>query len=374
MSLFYPTRDFGRFGLGMGLTPALLHERFGADLGERFHSDILFRVRTVMEIDRLAWESFGDLGLGYEEPFPRATVEPFGHRFVPVMYGSGCAFAAAEEPAARYRRLDPAELAGLPAWTPERFEASEPVRRVAEQVSVLRARYDDLDGYAARMGYNPHYRPLSALQNLGSVINTAVSTFGEEILCLYEDDPGLLKAFYRNVTDLMLLCLQRFPRLDGRTLDHVFVGDCTVAMISPRQYEACNLAFDAELCRHAQSIGARFLVHQDSGASPHLANYARMVAGAAADLDVGQDTDFQEAARRFPGASVNCILFPSWIASTPMEEIRAELLRLMRAGLAFPRFTFSIFEVDPALAAGRIHEFTEVFRQCAETASREGTS
>ena len=372
MPLFYPTQSFGRFGLGMGLTAALLHQRFGLDMGERFHADILWRVQALMEIDRLVWETFGELGLGYEEPFPRATVEPFGHRFMPAMYGSACTFAAGEEPAARYRRLDPAELAALPPWTPERFEAAAPVRKVIEQVSALRAHYDYLDEHAARMDYNPHYRPLSALQNLGSVINTAVSTFGEEVLFLYEDDPPLLRAFYRNVTDLMLRCLDYFPRLDGRPLDHVFVGDCTVAMISPRQYEACNLSFDAELSRYAASIHARFLVHQDSGASPHLAAYARL--GAVAELDFGQDTDFDEAARRFPGASVNCILFPSWIRATPLQEIRAELTRLMRAGRAFPRFTFSVFEVDPALAAGRIHQFVEVFRQCAETASREGTS
>jgi len=371
MPLFYPTRFFGRFGLGMGLTSALLHEKFGLDFGERFHSDILFRVRALMEIDRLAWEAFGDLGLGYEEPFPRATIEPFGHRFVPVLYGSECAYAASEEPAARHRRLDPAGLASLPAWTPERFDASDAVRQVASQLATLRAHHDSLEEYAARMDYNPHYRPLSSLQNLGSVINTAVSTFGEDILLLYEDDPALLKAFYRNVTDLMLLCLDRFPRLDGRRLDHVFVGDCTVAMISPRQYEACNLSFDAELSRYASSIGARFLVHQDSGVTPHLSNYARL--GAVHELDFGQDTDFSETARLFPGASANCILFPSWIAATPLEEIRSELRRLMRAGRAFTRLTFSIFEVDPALAAGRIHEFTEVFRQCAETASREDT-
>ena len=370
MPLFYPTRFFGRFGLGMGLTSAPLHERFGLDFGERFHADILFRVRTLMEIDRLVWEAFGSLGLGYEEPFPRATIEPFGHRFIPVLYGSDCAYAAAEEPAARYRRLDPAELGSLPGWTPERFEASDAVRQVVSQARTLQARYDRLDEYAARMEYNPHYRPLSSLQNLGSVINTAVSVFGEEVLLLYEDDPALLRAFYRNVTDLMLLCLRQFPQVDGRRLDHVFVGDCTVAMISPRQYEACNLAFDAELCGYAASIGADFLVHQDSSATPHLSNYARL--GAVQELDFGQDTDFSEAARLFPGASANCILFPSWLAATPVEEIRSELTRLMRAGRPFKRFTFSIFEVDPVLAAGKIHELAEVFRQCAETASREG--
>jgi hypothetical protein len=205
---------------------------------------------------------------------------------------------------------------------------------------------------------------MERLQNLGSVINTAVSVFGEQVLCLYMDDPDLLKLFYRSVTDLMLVCLRRFPAIDGKPLANVFVGDCTVAMISPRQYAACNAAFDRELAVFAESIGAGFLVHQDSDATPHLANYGGL--GRVRGLDVGQDTDFEKAAELFPNASVNCILFPSWIRATSPEGIREELARLMRIGRSFADFTFSIFEVDPALAEGRVFELYDIFRECAQ--------
>ena len=365
MPLFYPTARIGRYGLGLGLTPRLLHERFGLDLGERFHRDILFRIDALMEIDRRVWESFRGLGLGYERPFPRATIEPFGHRFVPALYGCRISYAEAEEPAARLRTLDPEELRALPAWTPERWQQQEAVREVLDQARVARERWGDARAEAERrLGYNPHYQPLSSLQNLGSAINTAVSVFGEQVLCLYLDDPQLLRGFYRNVTDLMLLCLRFFPAQDGRRLTDVFVGDCTVAMISPRQYAECNLDFDRELSGYAASIGARFLVHQDSDTSPHLDNYRAL--GPVHGLDVGQDTDFERAAALFPEASVNCILFPSWLASTPLEGIREELSRLMRIGQSFQDFTFTIFEVDPALAQGRIFEFYDVFKECAE--------
>jgi hypothetical protein len=368
--LFYPVQRFGRFGLGMGLTARLLHDRFGLDVGERFHRDLLHRVEAVGEVDRLVWKAFGSIGLGFAEPFPRATIEPFGHRFVPVLYGCECVYSADEEPAVRPRPLGSGTLASLPAWTPERFAAAEPVKEVVAQAKLARDRYGDACAEARRrMGYNPHERPLSSLQNLGSVINTAVSTFGEQVLCLYADDPDALRRFYRGVTDLMLLCLRTFPALDGEALPAVFVGNCTVAMISPGNYAQCNAAFDRELAGFARSIGARFLVHQDSGTTPHLAGYAGL--GPVDGLDVGQDTDFAAAARLFSGASANCILFPSWIRATPPEGIREELSRLMRAGLAFTDFTFSIFEVDPDLAAGKIVEFHGIFRECAERISRE---
>ncbi len=39
MSLFYPALSFGRFSLSCGLTPSLLHARYGLDYGERLHRD-----------------------------------------------------------------------------------------------------------------------------------------------------------------------------------------------------------------------------------------------------------------------------------------------------------------------------------------------
>jgi hypothetical protein len=360
--LFYSPQTFGRFSLSLGLTPRLLHERFGLDNGERFHKDVLYRIETLMEMDRLVWDSFREIGLGYREPFPRATIEPFGHRFVPALYGSPCLYSAGEEPAAVLRKLDPQELRELAPWTAETLKKTEAVREVIAQYRTARKRYGDLAAFADRMGYNPHYRPLSCQQNLGSVINTAMSVFGQEALLLYVDDPELLRTLYRHVTDLMLLCLDFFSEEEGRRPQELFVGDCTVAMISPRNYEECNLAFDRELMEYARSIGARFLVHQDSDVTPHLVNYARL--GYVQDLDFGQDTDFQKAAELFPGCGANCILFPSWIASTPAEAMREELRRIMKAAGGFSRFSFSVFEVDPALAKGRIFEFYDIFRQC----------
>jgi hypothetical protein len=370
MPIFYPLQRFGRFGLGMGLTARLLHDRFGLDVGERYHHDIIHRVEAVREVDRLVWDAFRGIGLGFEEPFPRATIEPFGHRFVPVLFGCEPEYAHDEEPAVRTMTLDTGSIASRPPWTPERLASLEPVKEIVAQAKAVRARYGDVGAEARRrMGYNPHERPLSSLQNLGSVINTAVSVFGQDVLCLYADDPDALRSFYRGVTDLMLLCLRTFPELDGEALSTVFVGDCTVAMIGPADYARCNESFDRELAEFARSLGARFLVHQDSGATPHLEGYARL--GRVHGLDVGQDTDFAAAARRFPAAAANCILFPSWIRATPADGIREELLRLMRTGLAFADFTFSIFEVDPGLAEGKIFEFYDLFRACAQKVGLE---
>ena len=50
MSIHYPMQQHGQFGLGMGITFEVLHERFGFDLGERYHADFEHRIRTNREM------------------------------------------------------------------------------------------------------------------------------------------------------------------------------------------------------------------------------------------------------------------------------------------------------------------------------------
>lgn len=362
MPIVYPMRTFGRYRLGIGVTYKLLHDRFGFQFGERYHRDLDYRIKTTMEIDGAVFEAYGDLGLGYANPFPRASIEPFGHRFMPAMYGCPVGYAEDAEPWSRPRVLSAEEIDALPPWTVERFEQSEPVQAVLSQYCELKVRYEPYR--VPDKEFNPHYRGMSSLQNLGSAINTAFSVQGDRLLMDYVDAPETVGKFYSNITQLMLLCLDRFPKEDGWPLNDIFIGDCTVSMISPRQYAALNAPEDRRLMDYARSIGARFMIHQDSDVNPHLQNYAALEYVQA--FDFGQDTDFEKLARLRPETSVNCILFPAWIASHSSEDIRDELRRLMRIGKVFSSFTFTCLELDEKLDGDAIRAFFDVFAKCAE--------
>lgn len=361
MPIPYPMQTFGRYRLGLALTYKLIHDRFGFDLGERYHRDLEHRIQTTMDIDRAVFDAYGKIGLGYERPFPRASVEPFGHRFVPAMYGCESGYAPDADPWGKPRVLSPDEIGALKPWTVERFEKSDPVRVVLSQIEQLKRRYEQYR--VPEREFNPHYRAMSSLQNLGSVINTAFSVQGQQLFVDYALVPELVHSLYANIAQLMLLCLDYFPRVDGWPLKDIFLGNCTVAMISPSQYATFNEPHDRCVMEYARSIGARFTMHQDSSVNPHLENYSRLEYVHA--LDVGQDTDFEKLHRRFPRAEVNCILFPSWIESHPMDDVRDELLRLMRLGKAFPAFSFTMLEIDTQLGGELLFEFHETFQQCA---------
>ncbi len=361
MPIPYPMQTFGRYKLGLALTYKLVHDRFGFDLGEQYHLDVDHRIRTTMGIDRAVFDAYGKIGLGFDSPFPRASVEPFGHRFMPAMYGCQIGYAPDADPWGKPRTLSDEEILSLEPWTVERFEQSKPVRVVLSQIEQLKRRYGP--HRVPQQEFNPHYRAMSSLQNLGSVINTAFSVQGQELFVHYVTEPELVRKLYANVAQLMLLSLDYFPRVDGWPLQDIFIGNCTVAMISPAQYAAFNEPQDRCLMEYARKIGARFMMHQDSNASAHLENYARLEYLHA--LDLGQDTDFEKLGRLFPKAEVNCILFPSWIESHPMDEVRAELTRLMELGKSFPAFSFTLLEIDTKLGGDPLFEFHDIFRECA---------
>jgi hypothetical protein len=141
MPIVYPMRSFGQFRLGMGVTYKLLQDRFGFDFGQRYHRDLDYRIKTTMEVDQAVFNLYGDFGLGFENPYPRVSIEPFGHRFMPAMFGCPCGFAADGEPWSQPRVLSTEGIDALPPWTVDRFENSEPVRMVLSQLRQLKAHY-----------------------------------------------------------------------------------------------------------------------------------------------------------------------------------------------------------------------------------------
>lgn len=362
MAITYPSVnlcDCGRFRLGLGFNYGFLHQRWGFDLGERYHQDPEYRIRTTLDIDRAVFEAYGALGLGWAEPAPRPSVEPFGHRFVPALYGCPVAFAPDAEPWARARLYADDEIERLPEWTLERFERAEPVRETVAQARYLLSRYG----------------PFPTLQNLGSVINTAIYLMGDDLFIGYHEKPAVVRKLYGHIARLMNLCLDFFPALDGLPLERVGLGNCCVSMISPADYLACNDEADRAYMAHCREKGIHLTLHQDSNVTLHLDHYARL--DYADGCDFGMDTDFARLAELRPADQVNCIWFPHWLATRDIPEIEAEAGRIIEAGRRFPAFSCSLYEIDAMIGDDRLFAFCAALRRAAQRAcgcSRRGSS
>ena len=61
---------------------------------------------------------------------------------------------------------------------------------VQSQIEQLKQRYERYR--VPEKEFNPHYRAMSSLQNLGSVVNTAFSVYGEDLFICYVTEPELV--------------------------------------------------------------------------------------------------------------------------------------------------------------------------------------
>jgi hypothetical protein len=362
MAHFYPVQRIGDFGLILALSHKFLHEKYGVEMGQRYHQDIALRVKTTMEIDRAVYEEYGTIGLGFEDPYPRVTIEPFGHRFIAAMYGCECEFKEDADVWVKHPVFRE-DIDAFEPWTLERFEACEPVKQIIAQARYLREHYD-VKALRQSEGFLPHFRILSSVPNLGSVVNNGLAIMGNDVLLEYLTEPNLVQKLYANITQLMLLCLEYFPTIDAEPLQDIVIGNCSVAMISPKNYVDLNFPYDLQLVKLAKEIGANLVLHQDSGVTPHLTNYARL--GYVQAIDFGQDTDWEKAAQLFPDTEATCILFPAWLQDHSMDDVQEELLRIMTTARAFQSFSFGIYDIDTFLGEKKIFEFYDVFRMCSE--------
>jgi len=332
MAIVYPAQSFGAFKLGMGFNFGFIHSKFGFDLGERFHKDPEYRVKTTQEVDRHIFDLYGKIGLGFENPPPRPSVEPFGHRLVPAMYGCECHFAVDTEPWVTERFYTEDDILELREWSWNDFEKSIPVQETVRQAEYLHGKYGKF----------------SSLPNLGSTINTAISLRGNQLFIDYLENPELLRKLYKNITGLMIMAVEYFEKIDKLPVNSLFLGNCTVAMISPDNYQSINMESDVGFIDYAKGKGASFCVHQDSNVTPHIENYARLPH--VSILDVGMDTDFELLSEHFPNADVNCIWFPQWVISHTPSEIEEEVGRLMEIGTRFRSFSFTLYEIDELIS------------------------
>lgn len=358
MVIAYPGQKYGRFTLGLAVNPGFLEEHVGFVTDKKFFRDPDYHTKSIMAIDRAVWEKFKDVGLGYENPVPRPYIEPHGHRWGPAMYGCEIIFHPASEPWAQEIDVTDDELDELVSdpWTIEKFANAEPNRLVMEQAKYLRSKYPDAN--------------IATMQGIGSVINCGHSVLGSKLLEMYMTNPDLLRKFYHHMTDMTFTCMEYFSKYDNQPLGSAGLGNCSVAMIGPEQYMACNWEVDQRVMNWAKERNFPFSLHQDSDVNPHIDNYGKF--GYVHHLDFGQDTDYERLYKYYPDATINVLLWPSWALAVDDDEMRADLMRWMRTGVKYKKGCyFSIYDVDQLMGRGRLFQFVDIFRQCAEQIEKE---
>jgi len=287
--------------------------------------------RAVMDKEsekRFPW--YKDLTRGMEESAISVTsmsVEPFGHRFIPALFGCEISYADSNPPWAENNILSPEEIDAMPFLTMDEFRQDERVRIITEQASRAREKY----------GW------FSAQQNLGSVMNTAIYLRGMELFTDYAERPDTIHKLFALITNRMTLSHEYFSEFDGKP-SGVGVGNCSVCMISPAAYADFNRRYDLTMMELAKGRGVTFSLHQDSDLTKYIDVYRAF--DYLYSFDIGFDTDISLFREGFPDTALNICLYTSFLGDRTPDEIRKDIQKLA-ADAGDPALTgFSCFDID----------------------------
>ena len=284
--------------LNIGFSHDWWFQNYGYVFDEAFYLNARNKIQIMRAMDEIMQERFpyytnpGGLK-GSLISNPTIAVEPFGHRFIPALFGCEINYSKDTTPWAGHVDLTDDEIMNMPFLTPDEFGRNDKAQTILRQAEEMRD-----------LGHE-----CSTQQNTGSVINTAIYLRNNLFTDFY-DKPDVIHRLFDLITNRMECSLEYFAEVDGRVCD-IGVGNCCVCMLSPSVYETYNRPCDDHMMKMAKKLGVRFSIHQDSDVTPYIGSYKTF--DYLYSFDVGQDTDLVLFRSAFPEVIMNIFVYSVWL-------------------------------------------------------------
>ena len=334
--------------LNIGFSNDWWNKNHGLDFGRDTYMDPVRKMRMQDEMDKAMYGLYGKWGfldhlaeVGTLSK-PSVAVEPFGHRFLPAMFGVPVCYQRSQAPWAEVRPLSRGQIMALGPITKEEFAERPCVREVIRQCEALKG-----------IG-----RPCSAQQNLGSVANTVEYLRGMDMFYDFADDPELTHTLNLRVTEMLLMAYEYFAEYDG-VRPGMGIGNCSVAVLSPGVYREFFYPYDRMVMERARENGVNFYIHQDSRVDPFIPAYRAFeyLHG----FDIGEDTDVRLFRENFPDITINIYIYTKTLRTLAPREIYGAVMRLADSAKPLQKAGFSAYDIDPDVPEASIDALCEAY-------------
>lgn len=334
--------------LNIGYSHEWWHLHQGIDFDESFYHDPLKKLANQDRMDAWMRKRFAPWGL-FETPTdtkvvssPTIAIEPYGHRFIPVMFGTPLLYSADQPPWAQEITLDDDEIMSRKPLAREEFAAHPFVREIVRQYALLKAAG----------------RPCSAQQNLGSVANTMIYLRGPNLFYDFYDKPKVMHHLLELITEMMITAYDYFCDVDG-CVTPLGIGNCSVAMFSPAVYREFCFPNDLRLMNHARSRNVTFSIHQDSRIDPYIPAYQPF--DYLSGFDIGCDSDIRMFRDAFPDIEINIFLYTGTLHSHSASQLYNLIIDMAEQGRPYSRVGFSVYDIDPGVSEDKIDSICDAY-------------
>ena len=288
-----------------------LHRNCGFSFDEKYFSDPIFRTEQDRAARRVLHERFKGVGIGSENPEPQPHLDICGHRFTPALFGCEIMFQEGEAPAARGLSLDsPDDIATIPK--PD-LNSNHWAQEFSRQGGLLLERYGHVD----------------ATINFGGPLNAATTIVGTEFFSYLADSASGAERFLDTVADLCLECFDKLtlPLNPELGLEReMFIGNCPVAMVSPKMYLDQILPSDMRLRRKVRKLG----LHHCGKMDGYLKAYTALLP--LEFIEVGWGSTIAAVRQTFPTTILDLMIHVYDVCEMSASTMRAVITDIVRQG------------------------------------------
>jgi len=324
----------------LNLFPSWWNRNYGITYGMKIFENPEYRAQTFKEMNRLAWDRFGDVGFGEEEADLVWTLDDLNNATMPAILG--CEVVYPDDNYAVARPLSEEQIMTLNA--PEDISSIWPISEIIRQTEYINAKYDQnpKPGWAY-MG----------VQNIASI------TRGVELYSDYYLQPSLARHLLDISTDMIIDSVEYF-RDTGSEISVVCNQNCTVPLCGPRVYEEFLLDYEKQLFQYAKSIEAQYYIHHCGILDTYLQIYNRIENIHA--FDIGWGSDLRLALDAYPKSSFNYIIGHTFIMQATATEARDMALQIIdTAGPDINRLSVIFSDLEHQTPDENIKAFTQAF-------------
>lgn len=301
--------------------PNWWHQTVGISFDDSFYFDPEARIRNDVIMRRILNERFGAIGMGESDPQPRPIIgsqHVAGGFIIPALLGAEIRFEENAAPQPLPVHMDVSQIEAL----------QKPDFRTTWPMNIFIQQMDEME---AEWGY------LVGDMNTDGLLNAAYHFYGQELFIDFYEAPErvrrLLEMIGELIVDVATYMRQRTGQCSisvNRMVEHVdphlfFHANCSVQMISPKNYRDIQLPVEQRMAERIQPYG----IH-------HCGDNLHKIAPVYAELplamvDVGWGSDVAKVREALPDAFLNLRLNPVRMLQEGPHEIAADTRDLLEA-------------------------------------------
>jgi hypothetical protein len=298
--------------VSLGFEPAWFHGRCGVDFGERWHADPHYRHDSLIGMKEALHKAFPSVTYWDPEDADDLWTMSGCYGAYVIPWVLGCSLRYAPD---RWPVLDDAgtlSQVDVGVLTVDSILAGQPVAELERQMDVIEAEAGVIHGYL----------------NWQGVLNNAFHLRGQKVFLDMIDRPADVHELFSTICEVMIALARRVQerqRRSGFYVNHFCVSNCTVNMISPKQYREFVLPYDRRIAERFE----RFGVHTCNwDVTPYLEELRRLPR--VGYLDMGMASDMKKVKALFPEARRAVLYSPVKLQEATIEEIRRDMEQIYR--------------------------------------------